>query len=343
MFDFARTAGRSGIVRSVGAASNIPQELQNLYPSRAETFPYPERVMLYDRVPLRTFVAAPPAGTPVAGTVILVHGLGANLTHFEYIAPPLVADGWRVAGLDLPGFGLSGKPHRTYSIHYLSGAVLALLDHLAADEAVLCGHSLGGLVCADAALRVPHRVRGLVLISSAGLFSMPLPVRLLLRTIPWRGFLEPVLERNAGRVLSRVFHSTNERTERFVAQSTTRPDARFVPELVRVMSAARRDLVGYTLLGEAERLTMPTLVIWGERDRLLPSTEVPRWAARLPRGELEVIPACGHMSIIENPEAVVRRMLAWLRRSCAASPPLTSKASSPTTRIRTSSGGPPTS
>jgi pimeloyl-ACP methyl ester carboxylesterase len=319
------------MVQRVGDAAT---HSQHLHPSRSETFPFPERVMLYGRVPVRIFEAAPPAGVPVAGTVIFVHGLGANLTHFEYVAPPLLADGWRVAGLDLPGFGLSGKPHRDYSIHFLSGAVIALLDHLGVADAVLCGHSLGGLVCADAALRVPSRVRGLVLISSAGLFSMPLPVRLLLRTIPWRGVLEPALERSARLVLSRVFHSTNERTERFVAQSTERPDARFVPELVRVMSAARRDLLGYTLLDEAERLPMPTLVIWGERDRLLPSSEVPGWARRLPRGELEVIPACGHMSIIENPEAVVRRTLAFLRRSCAASPPRTSKESSPPTPIR---------
>jgi len=322
------------MVQRVGdTAAQAHVEHEHLHPSRSETFPFPERVMLYGRIPVRYFDAAPPPGAPVAGTVIVVHGLGANLTHFEYVAPALLAAGWRVAGLDLPGFGLSGKPHRRYSIHFLSGAVLALLDHLGVADAVLCGHSLGGLVCADLALRAPQRARALVLISSAGLFSMPLPVRLLLRTIPWRGVLEPALERNARLVLSRVFHSTNERTERFVAQSTGRPDARFVTDLVRVMSAARRDLLGYTLLGEAERLTMPTLVIWGERDRLLPSTEVPRWAKRLPRGELEVIPACGHMSIIENPEAVVRRIQSFLHKSCGASPPRTSKESSPPTPI----------
>jgi len=74
-------------------------------------------------------------GRPNQKTLCFVHGMGGNMTHFEYLAPPLQADGWRVCGLDLPGFGLSGKPHREYTISYLSGAVLALLDLDAAQLA----------------------------------------------------------------------------------------------------------------------------------------------------------------------------------------------------------------
>jgi pimeloyl-ACP methyl ester carboxylesterase len=260
-------------------------------------------------------------------TLVFVHGLGGNLTHFEYLVEPLRREGWRVCGLDLPGFGASGKPHREYTIAYLAGAVTALMDHLGIDVATLCGHSLGGLVCAETALRAPERVERLVLLSSAGLFKMPLPFRVAARTMMWRGLLAFAFERNARRLLDLVFSESNARTERFIEQSLTRPDDRFVDDLARVMSAARRDLTGYHLLDQVERLKMPVLVIWGGKDRLLPFKEVPAWTARLPDGELEVIERCGHMSLIEDPERVLLRMRAFFARSSAASRAMVSRAS----------------
>lgn len=297
-----------------------------LRPSRSETFPYREKVFFYGDVPIAYFDAGVPRA-PNGETILFVHGLGANLTHFEYVAPPLAADGYRVCGLDLPGFGLSGKPHRTYTVKYLSDAILRLMDHLGVERATLAGHSLGGLVVSDAALRAPQRVERLVLISSAGLFRMPLPIRMAARTIMRPGLIGPALEYNARRLLDLVFSERNERTERFIEQSVTRPDSRFCLDLARVMCSASRDLTSYHLLQEVERLKMPTLVIWGGRDRLLPFKPVPVWTRRLPDGELEVIERCGHMPIIEDPDRVVARMRTFLSRRVQASPALVSRAS----------------
>jgi pimeloyl-ACP methyl ester carboxylesterase len=266
-------------------------------------------VFLHGRVPVMYF----DEGTGPA--ILFVHGLGANLTHFEYLIPPLLQAGYRVCGLDMPGFGLSGKPHREYTIHYLSDAVLNLMDHLGLRSATLCGHSLGGLVVADAALRAPERVERLVLISSAGLSQIPLPVRLAGRTLMRPGLVSMLLERNALRLLDLVLSEKNGNTQRFIEQSVTRPDPRFCPNLARVMWSMRKDLVTRHLVDDAERLKVPTLVIWGGADRLLPLKPVPSWVEKLPAGELEVIEGCGHMPIIENPDAVLRRMMPFLRQS----------------------------
>jgi pimeloyl-ACP methyl ester carboxylesterase len=281
-----------------------------LYASRSEHFPYDEKTFMYGDTPVMHFDAgAGPA-------IVVIHGLGANLTHFEHVAPPLVAAGYRVCGLDMPGFGHSGKPRRTYSIRWLAGAVTALMDHLGIERATLAGHSLGGLVAADAALHEPLRVERLVLISSAGLFQMPLPFQWVARTIMRPGLVAPALERNARRLLEkRVFEERNEKVERFIEQSVTRPDSRFVRDLARVMWSLRKDLTSYHLFDEVKRLTMPTLVIYGGRDRLLPTKAVPTWAGKLPAGQLEVIERCGHMPIIEKPEQVVARMTSFLART----------------------------
>jgi pimeloyl-ACP methyl ester carboxylesterase len=288
-----------------------------LYPSRSEHFPFAERTFMYGDTPVMSFDAG------CGPAILFVHGLGANLTHFEHVAPPLVAAGFRVCGLDLPGFGLSGKPRRDYSIRWLSGAVFALMDHLGIASATLAGHSLGGLVVADAALHDSSRVERLVLISSAGLFQMPLPFQWVARTIMRPGLVAAALERNARRLLEkRVFEERNEKVERFIEQAVTRPDSRFVRDLARVMWSLRKDLTSYHLFDEVQRLTMPTLVIYGGKDRLLPTKSVPKWATKLPAGELEVIERCGHMPIIEKPEQVVARMKAFLARTSTKCAPL---------------------
>lgn len=294
----------------------------SLRPSRSETFGYAQKIFQYGPVPVMYFDSG-----SRGSLLVFVHGLGGNLTHFEYLAPAFEKLGYRVCGLDLPGFGLSGKPHREYTIAYLSGAVLALMNHLGVKQATLCGHSLGGLVCADAGLRAPHRVERLVLLSSAGLFKIPLPLRLAARTIMRPGLLGPVLEWNARRLLNLVLLESNERTERFIERSVTRPDSQFVDELARVMSAAKKDLTAVHLLDDVERLKMPTLLIWGANDRLLPFKNVPAFTRRLPDGELEVIERCGHMSLIEHPERVIARMKAFFARSSSASPATISRAS----------------
>ena len=142
---------------------------------------------------------------------------------------------------------------------------------------------------------------------------MPLPMRVLARTIMRPGLVATLLERNAEWLLDRVLSDKNEKAHRFIEQSVTRPDPRFVGDLARVMCAMRRDLTSRHLLDDVGRITAPTLVIWGGSDRLLPLRPVAAWVDKLPAGELEVIERCGHMPIIENPEAVVSRMIKFLR------------------------------
>jgi pimeloyl-ACP methyl ester carboxylesterase len=126
-----------------------------------------------------------------------------------------------------------------------------------------------------------------------------------------------LLERNALRLCDLVLAEKNEKSQRWIEQSVTRPDPRFCPDLARVMWSMRKDLVGRNLVDEAERLTVPTLVIGGGRPRLLPLEPARNWVEKLPAGELEVIAGCGHMPIIENPEAVLRRMMPFLRQEQA--------------------------
>ena len=105
-------------------------------------------------------------------TLVFVHGVGGNATHFEFVARSL-ARHHRVVGLDLVGQGWSSKPRNArYTIDLLSDHLLDFLDRRGIERATLVGHSLGGAVCLDAALRRPGLVDGLVLMCAAGV-AMP--------------------------------------------------------------------------------------------------------------------------------------------------------------------------
>src|SRR5262249_36093388 len=157
---------------------------------------------------------------------------------------PLLGAGYRVCGLDMPGFGLSGKPHRDYSVTWLADSVLQLMDHLGLKSATLCGHSLGGLVCSDVALREPKRVERLVLISSAGLTRLPRPLRMLGRVAGHPLILAPFMEWKAMWLLDLVLETRNPKAQRFIEQSVTRPDTRFTKDLARVVWSMMDDLTG---------------------------------------------------------------------------------------------------
>ena len=236
--------------------------------------------------------------------LIWVHGLGGEFSHFEHVAPAFSAR-YRTIGLDLPGCGQSCKPDSNYSTKVYANAVLEVMTQLGVESATLIGHSAGGLVCAEAALLKPHRVTRLVLIDSAGIALYPRALRVMAQALlqPW--FLTRTLEQIATPLLDRVFHRRNDYTARFITKAINRPKHPLLGELAKVFHDLGPDLVLGTIGDHAERFTMPTLMVWGDRDRLVPLAKVARVAARLPDCELAVIEECGHMPMIECPELFI--------------------------------------
>ena len=246
--------------------------------------------------------------------LIWVHGLGGDFTHFEHVAP-LFADRFRTIGLDLPGCGRSCKPITRYSARAYGRTVLELMDALDISQATLLGHSAGGLVCAQAALACPDRVTRLVLVDSAGIAHYSRPLQFAARAIlqPW--LLVMTLERLAMPMLDRVFHQQNEYTAQFIANVLDRPRQPALNELAKVFHDIGPDLMQGTVYEHAERLTMPTLIVWGDRDRLVPLRTVAKAAARLPDGQLEIIENCGHMPMIEAPGTFARIVASFIAGS----------------------------
>jgi pimeloyl-ACP methyl ester carboxylesterase len=251
--------------------------------------------------------------------IVLLHGTGSSLHTWE---------GWvkrigpqrRVLTLDLPGFGLTGPFSGGFEADNYQGDsyarfVLALLDQLRIERVVLGGNSLGGEVAWRTAALAPSRVAALVLVDAAGPAFQPEQVPL--------GFVvarTPVLNKLAEWTLPR------ELVERSL-QSVYGDPSRITPALVdRHFELALRDgnrqalvqRLRQTVPGEhSERiatLTPPTLIVWGERDRLIPPA-VGREFERLIRGSrLVVLPGLGHVPQEEDPALSVQPVLDFLAR-----------------------------
>ncbi len=244
--------------------------------------------------------------------VILVHGLVGDFTHFEHVATRLVARGHRVIGVDLPGCGASHKRRERHGVARYARDVLDFMDALDLEEASLVGHSAGGAIVAEAALQAPQRVMRLGLLSSAGMRGYPPGARLATRAIASRWLLERTLERLAMPLLDLIFVEKNAYTEKFVRDALDRPAESTCVEMARVMSDLLPELVMPSVLDRAALLRQPTLVLWGATDRLVPPDSVKILQRRLAQATFTRLPACGHMPMIERPEATSRALAAFL-------------------------------
>jgi len=234
--------------------------------------------------------------------VVLLHGYGESLMSWRALFDELShhAD---VTAVDLPGFGLSSKPEHGYSADSMALSVLRLLDQLGLARAVLVGHSLGGAVAAAVAVQAPERILGLVLVDPA-LVTPPVLA----------GSLDSAGEMQGVRALVVAYYQSLR--SRFAgihdpdwlaespAAATYEParDPAYFRALVAVL--AQFDFE-YLTRERAARLTMPTLLVWGAQDPVVPVFHALGLLAMLPRARLEIVPRSWHRPHSERPREVV--------------------------------------
>jgi pimeloyl-ACP methyl ester carboxylesterase len=230
---------------------------------------------------------------------------------------------YRVIAIDLPGHGKSDKPPRfRYHPDTFAKVVARLLDHLGVAQATLVGNSNGGASALAFALRYPRRTRRLVLVSPAGARAAPPWQRRLLRwaaTPTNLGTLNPYLFKWG---LERAtFRRTGPRTDRFIAdQLAIRGAGEEFRAFLRAQVKLLRAAAAYDVSARGKEIKAPTLIVWGEGDRLLPRELGEKLARAIPGAQLVVLPAVGHMPELEVPEAFNQILGEFLHRTAALLP-----------------------
>jgi 2-hydroxy-6-oxonona-2,4-dienedioate hydrolase len=253
--------------------------------------------------------------------LVLLHGAGDNALDWQWVMRPF-ATTYRVYAPDLPGSPNSARPAVDYSPAYFERFVAAFVDALDIGQATFVGNSLGGLIALRLALSEPARVTALVLVDSAGLGRTVNPAFTSVNVpglgeaaMPlWRTPLG-AYQRALGRTALLFAHPASAPREwveeqRRLARSPGYLEAHLRALRAQVDPAGQREV----LVDQLSLLKMPTLVVWGARDRVFPESQAREAAARLQEGSLTVIPDCGHMPNVECPEQFVAALNEFLVR-----------------------------
>jgi pimeloyl-ACP methyl ester carboxylesterase len=271
--------------------------------------------------------------TPGDGEPALyVHGLGGASTNWTDLAGLLSG---RLSGeaLDLPGFGESGPPPAgDYSVPAHARTVIAYLERRGAGPVHLFGNSLGGAVTVLVAATRPDLVRTLTLISPAMPWLRPrrgqaagMPLLLLpgIGSVVQRRLDSLTPEQRARGLIALCFADPSlvpqNRIDEAVEDVRRRRD---LPWRNDALLGSFRGLVAsYLAAGprslwtRAGQVQAPTLVIWGEKDQLMPVAAAARTAAAIPGARLLVLPNVGHTAQLEAPETTARAVLGLLEDS----------------------------
>lgn len=235
-------------------------------------------------------------------TVVLIHGIAGSSTTWREVMPAL-AERYTVIAPDLLGHGQSAKPRGDYSLGAYASGVRDLLTVLDQEWGTVIGHSLGGGVAMQFAYQFPERVQRLVLVASGGLGK---EVSALLKavTLPGAEYVLPVLlhrriretsEWPAKQIrrlgwqpstsLSEVWRSYTSLTDRHGQQA-------FVHTVRAVIDIGGQRISAHDRLYLAEAL--PTMIVWGDRDRIIPVAHAYRTAEAIPDARLEILEGAGH-------------------------------------------------
>ena len=266
-----------------------------------------------------------PAGRPalhlfelgMGEPVVLLHGLGTTAREWRWIWTGLARE-HRVLAFDLPGHGRSERGDEAPGA--LTSAVAAALRELDVPAAAIVGSSMGGQVALHLALEQPDRVRALALLAPSGLGRAIAPPQAA-STLPgvtellriWTRTPPGALQRALGRT-SALFARPSRaplgwlRDQAALAWADGTLDATLRANRAAVSPGGQREV----LLDALPRIAVPTLLVWGGEDRVLPAAQGRAAVERLPNGRLQVLPACGHLPHVERPADVLAVLMPFL-------------------------------
>lgn len=259
--------------------------------------------------------------TGTGPAVVLLHAFPVDSALWAAQRRPLASAGLRVITPDLPGFGGSGLPDAEPSLDVMADEVAGLLDALGIERAIVGGLSMGGYVVMAMLRRHADRLAGIVLADTKGGADGAEAIATRL------GMAERVQAAGRASVIA------DGMLPNLLGETTRaeRPDV--VTAVRRWIGAQRAPAVAWAQRAMAARPDSlpdiaafggPVLVVYGEEDTISPAAEATAMAEAARSGgsatEVVEIPASGHLTAVENPEAVTRALSSWLLRTTEAGP-----------------------
>ena len=265
------------------------------------------------------------AGEDREPVILLIHGITSSSATWDPVLPELASDAHVIAP-DLLGHGESDKPRADYSLGALASILRDLLEHLGVERVTVVGHSLGGGVAMQFSYQYPEYCERIVLVDSGGL-GREVSVALRAATLPGAEFVLPIIAstkvRDAGAAVGRVLGRLPMRPRPSVAEvvrgyaslSETTARAAFVHTLRSVVEPGGQRVSAHDRLYLSEG--MPTLIIWGQLDTVIPVAHAHDAHAAIRGSELAIFEQSRHFPHMDEPARFARH----LRRFVASTQP----------------------
>jgi len=234
--------------------------------------------------------------------ILLLHGIGDSSAGWVPLMPAL-ARRFTVIAPDLLGHGESAKPRADYSVAAYANGMRDLLEVLGIDRVTVVGHSLGGGVAAQLAYQYPERVERMVLVASGGVARDVSPV-LRMAAVPFAELTLPLLQNRPYKLVVRalvellrvVGHDLGRDSVEVMRVIEGMPDGPARSAFTRTLRSVvdwRGQLV--TMLDRSYLAeSMPTLLVWGAHDGIIPVTHAHLAHQAMPGSRLEIYPEAGH-------------------------------------------------
>ncbi|MCK6602546.1 MAG: alpha/beta hydrolase [Bacteroidetes bacterium] len=255
-------------------------------------------------------------------TIIFIHGLGSYAPAWKKNIDSLKLD-YRCIAIDLPGYGKSSKAVHSGKMEFYADVVIDLMNTLKLEKATLAGHSMGGQISILASLKYPDRIKNLILVDPAGFESFSEGEKQWFREVMTQDLvkLTPV-----GAIRSNLadnFYNLPEDAEFMITDRIAIRGAKEFDRYCLTVVRSVHGMVDQPVIDYLDRITQPTLILFGENDNLIPNRFLhagfTRDIAEIGKSKIQnstmvMIPECGHFAQFEKPEIVNSEIKKFLSR-----------------------------
>ena len=238
------------------------------------------------------------------GNILLIHGLGASAERWARVIPHL-SKKYYVVVPDLIGFGFSDKPSVDYTPLFFSQFIFDFIKTLGITKTSLIGSSLGGQIVAECAITQSKMIEKIVLVSPSGIMKQSTPTLdayMLAALYPTQDGAKTAFQMMAG-----INKEIDSDTINGFIQRMTLPNAKmaFMSTMLGVRNSA-------PLSERLARISVPTLVVWGKHDTLIPITYSKDYVSSIKNCQLVEMESSGHTPYVEEPEKFSEIVLRFL-------------------------------
>ncbi len=238
---------------------------------------------------------------------VCIHGFLSSCFSFRRLIP-FIAKNHIVLVIDLPPFGKSGKHlNFTYSYDNFANVVISLVDHLKLNKVNLVGHSMGGQICLYVAKKKPELVNKVILLCSSGYLGKANPHLILSSYFPFFHLYvkRTITKQGIMNSLNSVVHNQNLIDEEMI---NGYKEPFLQDEIFRALTKMIRDREGDLSPTDLQNISVPALLIWGEKDKVVPLEIGKRLHQDLKQSILVTYPEAGHLIPEEIPEHIYDRI-----------------------------------